>query len=132
MKGFVYITAKCRLLYQHKVIIRTGYQHSYLLILLSVRRMRGNFSLKVSFMSFLRSEGLTYSMTVVWKTVWICIETGCQTHLSTDISQGFSTGSLKHLPSFKAWRLGLFWKQFADLKRAFFLAMLNRAPRVTL
>lgn len=29
--------------------------------------MWGNFSLKVSFMSFLRSEGLTYSMTVVWK-----------------------------------------------------------------
>ena len=39
----------------------------YLRILLRVRRMWGNFSLKVSFMSFLRSEGLTYSMTVVWQ-----------------------------------------------------------------
>lgn len=39
----------------------------YLLILLSVSLIWGNFSLKVSFMSFLRSEGLTYSMTVVWK-----------------------------------------------------------------
>lgn len=39
----------------------------YLLILLSVSLMWGNFSLKVSFMSFLRSEGLTYSMTVVWE-----------------------------------------------------------------
>lgn len=37
----------------------------YLLILLSVSLIWGNFSLKVSFMSFLRSEGLTYSMTVV-------------------------------------------------------------------
>lgn len=39
----------------------------HLLILLSVSLIWGNFSLKVSFMSFLRSEGLTYSMTVVWK-----------------------------------------------------------------
>jgi hypothetical protein len=31
----------------------------YLLILLSVNLMCGNFSLKVSFMSFLRSEGFT-------------------------------------------------------------------------
>ena len=36
--------------------------------------MCGNFSLNVSFMSFLRSEGLTYSMTVVCgrrQTVWL-------------------------------------------------------------
>lgn len=39
---------------------------SYLLILLSVNLIWGNFSLKVSFISFLRSEGFTYSMTVVW------------------------------------------------------------------
>lgn len=29
--------------------------------------MCGNFSLNVSFMSFLRSDGLTYSITVVWR-----------------------------------------------------------------
>lgn len=37
----------------------------HLLILLSVSLMCGNFSRKVSFMSFLRSEGFTYSITVV-------------------------------------------------------------------
>lgn len=37
----------------------------HLLILLSVSLMWGNFSRKVSFMSFLRSEGFTYSITVV-------------------------------------------------------------------
>lgn len=37
----------------------------YLRILLRVSLMCGNFSLNVSFMSFFRSEGLTYSMTVV-------------------------------------------------------------------
>ena len=40
-------------------------QSPYLLILLSVSLMCGNFSRKVSFMSFLRSEGFTYSITVV-------------------------------------------------------------------
>lgn len=40
----------------------------YLLILLSVSLMCGNFSLKVSFMSFFRSEGFTYSITVVYNT----------------------------------------------------------------
>lgn len=40
----------------------------YLLILLSVSLTCGNFSRKVSFMSFLRSEGFTYSITVVCKT----------------------------------------------------------------
>lgn len=39
----------------------------YLLILLSVSLMWGNFSLKVSFMSFFRSDGFTYSTTVVWR-----------------------------------------------------------------
>lgn len=38
----------------------------YLRILLRVSLMWGNFSLKVSFMSFFRSDGLTYSITVVW------------------------------------------------------------------
>jgi len=42
-----------------------GHCSLYLLILLRVSLMWGNFSLKVSFMLFLRSEGLTYSMTVV-------------------------------------------------------------------
>lgn len=37
----------------------------HLLILLSVSLMWGNFSLKVSFMSFFRSDGFTYSITVV-------------------------------------------------------------------
>lgn len=41
---------------------------SYLLILLSVSLICGNFSLKVSFMSFLRSAGFTYSITVVYNT----------------------------------------------------------------
>lgn len=40
-------------------------QPPHLLILLSVSLMWGNFSRKVSFMSFLRSEGFTYSITVV-------------------------------------------------------------------
>lgn len=48
-------------------LIGTHFCVLYLLILLSVSLMWGNFSLKVSFMSFLRSEGLTYSMTVVCK-----------------------------------------------------------------
>ena len=39
----------------------------YLRILLRVSLMWGNFSLNVSFMSFFRSDGLTYSMTVVWR-----------------------------------------------------------------
>lgn len=84
-KGFVYhckililAVKACRLRSQHN---HKNNQHSYLLILLSVRRMWGNFSLNVSFMSFLRSEGLTYSMTVVWKKVWIFIETVCQTYI---------------------------------------------------
>lgn len=43
----------------------TSPQPPHLLILLSVSLMWGNFSRKVSFMSFLRSEGFTYSITVV-------------------------------------------------------------------
>lgn len=42
-----------------------GPRPPYLLILLSVSLMCGNFSRNVSFMSFLRSEGFTYSITVV-------------------------------------------------------------------
>lgn len=38
----------------------------HLRILLRVSLMWGNFSLNVSFMSFFRSDGLTYSITVVW------------------------------------------------------------------
>ena len=39
---------------------------AYLLILLRVSLTWGNFSLNESFMSFFRSDGLTYSITVVW------------------------------------------------------------------
>lgn len=98
----------CRLLYQHKTIIqRTGYQHPYLLILLSVRRIWGNFSLKVSFMPFLRSEGLTYSITVVWNKEWIFIETGCQTYIWVHTYHtGFPLGHWNICQGYKAWGIG--------------------------
>lgn len=48
---------------------RRNVKYVYLLILLSVRLMWGNFSLNVSFISFFRSDGFTYSMTVVCRDI---------------------------------------------------------------
>lgn len=50
-----------------KPLLYNVLSQAYLLILLSVSLIWGNFSLNVSFMSFFRSDGFTYSITVVWK-----------------------------------------------------------------